>query len=155
MANYTSNHGQILLALRDLALSLQPDELNDFEVQVRNDWLYNGDPMVGLTISPMPEQYGEGVNSAQDIGYLCSLVFAHRYDQDATLTSDRLLAWRELLRRRLTDQRLGVTINNDTSPREHVSVLVRSGESLTNPNKYPGWNITRIVVSVWLRETNQ
>lgn len=152
--SYTSNHGAILLALRDLAQRLQPKELSDCEIQVRNDWLFNGDPMLGLTIYPLSEQYGEGVNSAQDIGYLCGLVFAYKYDQDAVLTSDRLLAWRELLRRSLTDQRLGVTISNSTTPKEHVCILVRSGEGLTNPNKYPGWNITRLVVSVWLRELN-
>lgn len=154
MPNYTSNHGQVLLALRDLAVHLQPQELSDFEVQVRNDWLFNGRPMLGLTIYPMAEQYGEGVNSAQDIGYLCGLVFAYKFDQDAGLTSDRLLAWRELLRRRLTDQRISVTIDNTTGPREHVCVLVRSGEGLANPKKYPGWNITRIVCSIWLRELN-
>lgn len=151
---YTSNHGEILLALRDLAITLQPRELGDFEVQVRNDWLYNGDPMLGLSIYPLGEQYGEGVNSSQDIGYVCGLVFACKFDQDAILASDRMLAWRELLRRKLTDQRLSVTIANSTAPKEHVCILVRSGEGLTNPNKYPGWIISRIVVSVWLREQN-
>lgn len=152
---YTSNHGAILLALKDLALELQPQELSEDEVQIRNDWLFNdGQPMLGLTIYPLSEQYGEGVNSSQDVGYLCGLVFAYKFDQDAILYSDRLMAWRELLRRKLTDQRLGVTMANDTAPREHVCILVRSGEGLTNPSKYPGWNITRIVVAVWLREIN-
>lgn len=149
----SSNHGQIMVALRELVLSLQPEEVTSAEVEVRGGWLYNGEPMRGITIHELGETYHEGTNGTQDIGYICGIVFAQKDDLDAQLTDDSLLAWRELIRHRLTDQRLNVTLTNNT-PSEHVVIVNRSGENLTNPKKFPNWAISRIVATVWLRETN-
>ena len=155
MAEFTSNHGQILLALENLVKDLQPDNLGDEEVQIRGSWLHSdGQPYRGITIMPLDEKYDPGTIGTQDIGYLCAIVFVEKDDYDARLTDDQMLAWRELVRRRLTDQRLSVTITNATDPSEHVCRIIRSGESLRNPNKYPTCNITRTVVCVWLRENN-
>lgn len=152
--SFTSNHGHILVALRDLIKDLQPENLADEEVQVRGSWLHNGSPFRGVSIIPLPEQYAVGTNGTQDIGYACGIVFVEGDDLDARLEDDQMLAWRELVRRRLTDQRLSVTIVNATDPSEHVCRVVRSGENLSNPKKYPRYNISRLVVVVWLRENN-
>lgn len=152
--SFSSNHGLIMLALKDLIKSLQPDGLHDTEVEVRGSWLFNGEPMRGVSIYDLGEQYDAGTVGTQDIGYVCGVVFASKDDNDAVLYSDMMLAWRELVRRRLTDQRLSVTITNATDPSEHVCKVIRSGESLTNPKKYPDYSISRLVVVVWLRENN-
>jgi hypothetical protein len=155
MERFASNHGQILSALRDLVKDLGPDNITDEEVQVRGNWLNSdGQPFRGITVMPLTEQYDSGTIGTQDIGYQCAIIFVEGEDYDARLTDDQMLAWRELVRRRLTDQRLSVTIVNSTDPSEHVCRVIRSGESLRNPNKYPNCNITRTVVVVWLRELN-
>lgn len=151
---FSSNHGQILLALKNLVLELQPDNLHSAEVEIRSSWLYNGQPMRGISIYDAGEQEADGTIGTQDIGYLCGIVFASKDDNDARMTSDQMQEWRELIRRHLTNQRLSVTITNVTAPREHVCKMLRSGENLRHPNKYPGWSITRMVVAVWLRELN-
>jgi hypothetical protein len=152
--NFSSNHGQILVALRSLVHDLGPENLSDEEVQIRGNWLQNGQPLRGVTVMALGEQYDPGTVGTQDIGYVCAIVFAEFDDYDARLTGDQMLAWRELIRRRLTDQRLNVTIPGATDPSEHVCRVLRSGESLSNPNKYPNYSINRTVVVVWLRENN-
>lgn len=154
--NFSSNHGQILVALRDLIKDLQPDNLADEEVQIRGSWLGNdGQPFRGITVMPLGENLtNEDTIGTQDIAYLTAIVFVEHDDHDARLEDDQMLAWRELVRRRLLNQRLSVTIVNSTDPLEHVCRVLRSGESLRNTNKYPTYNITRTVVSVTLRELN-
>ncbi len=152
MQNFPSNHGQVLLALQSVVKDLQPEDLGNEEVEIRPSWLINGNPMRGVSIFDMGEQYSEGTVSTQDIGYACGVVFARLRDGDATLVSDQLLRWRELVRRRLTDQRLPVTITNATAPREHVCIVEKSGEELTNLRKYPNYLIRKLTVVVWLRE---
>jgi hypothetical protein len=84
------------------------------------------------------------------VGYLCNIYFVQKDDNDATMSSDRMIEWRELIRRRLKDQRLNVTIANNSSPSEHVvrAYQPRQGSS----KKYPGYSITLLPVAVWLRE---
>ena len=151
--SYSSNHGQILLALRDLVQDLQPANLTTEEVKVRRNYLHNGTPFRGVTIYEIGEQTDEGTVGTQDIGYICGIVFCEKHDGDAKLASDQMVQWRELVRRRLKDQRLNVTIVNGTNPSEHVCVILRSGEDLNN-KKYPNDNVKRITVAVWLREAN-
>lgn len=153
--SFASNHGQILAALRDLVKDLQPSNMTDEEVQVRGSWLHNGQPLRGITVMPMHEGLtNEDTIGTQDIAYTCAIVFVEGEDYDARLTEDQMLAWRELIRRRLMNQRLSVTIVNSSDPSEHVCRVIRSGESLKNPAKFANYNITRTVVSVTLRENN-
>jgi hypothetical protein len=100
----------------------------------------------------MGEQDDDGTIGTMDIGYVCGIVFCEFNDSDSVLSGDQMLVWRELVRRRLTDQRLPVTISNATAPSEHVAIVSKSGENLSNEKKWPRKNIRRITVSVWLRE---
>lgn len=151
---FQSNHGQVLLALEALLRSLKLDGLTDEEVRIRYNWLQNGQPRIGVSILDLGEKYADGTVGTQDIGYLCGIVFADGATYDDPMDNDRILSWIEVVRRRLTDQRLNVTIAGATDPAEHVMVIDRSGENLTNPNKYPNYKVRRTVVSVWLREKN-
>jgi hypothetical protein len=151
MPEYSSNHGQILIALEALVKDLQPDNLAGEEVAIRGNWV---GPYRGVSIVPMGEQDNPGTVGTQDIGYVCGIVFAELSDYDAILAGDQMESWRELVRRRLKDQRLSVTITNSSDPSEHVMIILRSGEDLSNPKKYPNWSIKRILVAVWVRESN-
>jgi hypothetical protein len=152
MANFSSNHGQILLALEKLVKDLQPENLSGEEVRIRGSWIGPGGPYRGVSITENGEQEDDGTIGTQDIGYVCSIVFAEFDDEDAILSGDQMIQWRELVRRRLTDQRLPVTITNLSSPSEHVCTIIKSGQDLTNKKKYPNYSIRRILVAVWLRE---
>lgn len=152
MPDFSSNHGQILLALEKLVKDLQPENLSGEEVQIRGSWLGAHGPFRGVSIVEGGEQDDDGTIGTQDIGYVCSIVFAEKEDADAILSSDQMMQWRELVRRRLSDQRLPVTVTNISSPSEHVCIVLKSGEDMSNNNKYPGYHIRRILVAVWLRE---
>lgn len=151
---FSSNHGQVLLALESLLRSMDLDDLTDEEVRIRNNWLQNGQPKRGISIIDEGEKYSDGTVGTQDIGYLCGIVFVDGATYDDPMDNDRIKSWVETIRRRLTDQRLNVTIAGATDPAEHVMVVERSGEHLTNPAKYPNYKIRRTVVAVWLRENN-
>jgi hypothetical protein len=153
MPYFSSNHGQILLSLRDLIKDQQLNNLQDDEVQVRYSWLQNGQPLRGITIYELPETSNNGVIGAQDIGYTCGIVFVDGATYDGIMDNDNIKQWVETVRRRLTDQRLDVTIQGATDPKEHVMIVNRSGENLSNPGKYPNYKVRRTVVTVWLRET--
>lgn len=152
MPEFTSNKGAVLLAVARLIQDVQPPGLDEEEVQVRERWLDGNDsPYRGASVVDMGETYNAGVIGAQDVGYLCGLLFVNHRQGDSTLYSDKIQTWFERVRRRLTDQRLSVTIDNSTAPREHIP-LVQSGRELTDPKKYPTYLIRQLVVAVWLRE---
>jgi hypothetical protein len=152
MPEFSSNHGQILIALQKLVKDLQPDNLSDEEVQIRGSYIGTTGPFRGVSIVEGGEQEDDGTIGTQDIGYVCSIIFAELDDYDARLSGDQMMAWRELVRRRLTDQRLPVTITNLSSPSEHVCTIISSGKNLSNRKKWPLYNIRAVVVAVWLRE---
>ncbi len=143
-----------MLALANLAKDVQPPGLTDEEVQVRESWLTGqSQPHRGVTIYDKGEQIHDGTVGTQDIGYLCGIVFVSFRSTDAILPSDQIQTWVERTRRRLVDQRLPVTINNRSSPSEHVCIVL-PGRELTNAKKFPNYLIRELTVSVWLRELN-
>ena len=152
MPGFVSNHGQVLLALQVLVKDLQPEELANEEVAIRQTWLFNNEPMRGVTIYDAGEQYSPGTCGTHDVGYVCGIIFVRGRDGDAALYSDQMIRWRELVRRRLTDKRLSVTITNASLPSEHVCNVEKTGEDLTNAVKWPNWLIRKLTVVVWLRE---
>lgn len=152
MADFASNHGQILLALEKLVKDLQPDNLTGEEIAIRGSHIGPSGPYRGVSIVEMGEQDNDGTIGTQDIGYVCGIVFAEFDDADAILSGDQMAAWRELVRRRLTDQRIPVTITNLSSPSEHVAIIIKSGEDISNRKRWPNYNLRRIVVAIWLRE---
>lgn len=147
---YSSNHGAILVALQKLIKDLQPDDVSTAEIEIRGDYLVNGVPADGISITPEGETYDDGTIGTMDVGYLCNITFVQRDDQDARLSDDSLQQWRELVRRRLKDQRLTVTIANNTAPSEHV-VRVYQPRQISN-TKYPNFVISQLPIAVWLRE---
>ena len=148
--SFSSNHGAILDALQKLVKDLQPEGASNEEVAIRGDWVVNGSAPLGITISPGGEVYDDGTIGTMDIGYLCFITFVQGDDQDAVFTDDSMQAWRELVRRRLKDQRLNVEIHNSSAPAEHV-VRVYQPRDLSNKN-YPNRVISQLPIAVWLRE---
>lgn len=152
MPEYSSNHGAVLVALQKLIKDLQPANLSEEEIVIRGSHIGSGGPYRGVSIIDMGEQDNDGTIGTQDIGYVCGIVFAEFDDYDAQLSGDQMASWRELVRRRLTDQRIPVTITNLSSPSEHVAVIIKSGEDISNRKRWPNYNLRRIVVAIWLRE---
>ena len=152
MPNFASSKGQVMLSLKDLMLGLNPFDITEYEVEVREDWLSStGDPYRGMSIIDMGEQYDGGTVGTSDIGYLCGIIFAKGRNTDATLADDKIMQWFEAARRRLVDQRLLITMSSPTSPREHVCIVL-PGKTLTDPRKWPNYTIRQLVVASWIRE---
>lgn len=150
--SYVSHHGQVLLALRDRIKDLSPDGVGDEEVQVRDHWLGpNNEPYRGITLYDGGESSRDGTIGTQDVGYVCGVCFCKHREGDATLASDRLMQWRELIRRELDGSRLSVTIVDATDPLEHVCIVSEAGRNLSS-GKYPSYWIKHLTITVWLRE---
>ena|SRR5688572_19658297 len=147
---FSSNHGLILVALQKLIKDLQPDSCSGEEVEIRSSYLVNDAPARGISIVQGGEVYDDGTIGTMDVGYLCNIYFCQFNDLDAALTDDSMEAWRELVRRRVKDQRLTLTITNSTSPSEHV---MRAYQPRTVSTKNsPNYAVTQLPVAVWLRE---
>lgn len=152
MQNFNSNKGKVMLALKDIVLGLNPFDVSEYEVEVRENWLSStGDPFRGISIVDMGEQYDDGTIGTTDIGYICGIIFAKGRTTDAALADDKIIQWYEQIRRRVSDQRLLVTTYGITGPKEHVCIVM-PGKTLTDPNKWPNYIIRQLVVVSWIRE---
>jgi hypothetical protein len=148
----SSSKGKIMLALQSIIKGLQPEDISDPEVEVRESWLSpTGDPYRGVSIVDFGEQYDDGTISCTDVGYLCGVIFVKGRTADAVMPDDRLMGWYETTRRRLMDQRVPVYDYGITAPKEHVAIIL-PGKTLTNPDKWPNYLIRQLVVAVWIRE---
>ena len=149
---YASQKGKVMLALKDLVLSMAPEGLSGEEVEIREDWLGStGDPYQGVSIVDLGEQYDDGTIGTMDIGYIVGIVLAKHRSYDAALADDRIPQWYESIRRRVADQRLLVSWSSPSAPREHVMVVM-PGRTMTDPKKWPGYIIRQLVVVSWIRE---
>ncbi len=152
MADFASAKGKVMLALRDIVLNLNPTDVTEEEVQVREDWRSSsGDPFRGVSIVDMGEQYDDGTVGTQDVGYICGILFAKGRTTDAALADDKIIQWYEQVRRRLADQRLLLVLYGPSAPKEHVCIVM-PGKTLTDPQKWPNYIIRQLVVVSWIRE---
>ena len=152
MADYASHKGQIMLAIEGIVKDLQPTDMVDGEIAIRESFLNTtGDPMRGVSIVDMGEQYDDGTVGTQDIGYIVGIVFAKFRSGDATLSDDKIIQWYEQVRRRFSDQRVLVTIGDASAPKEHVCIVM-PGKTLTNLKNWPNYIIRQLVVVSWIRE---
>lgn len=141
-----------MLGIRDVVKGLQPIDVADPEVEVREDWKsVTGDPFRGISIVDLGEQYDDGTVGTADIGYLCGILFAKGRTGDAGLPDDKITQWYEAVRRRLADQRIPVYDYGITAPKEHVCIML-PGRTITDPKKWPNYLIRQMVVAVWIRE---
>lgn len=152
MTDFASNAGKVLLAIREIALNLNHTDLTEDEIQVRDDWkTVTKDPMRGMSIVYMGEQYDDGTVGTQDVGYITGIILAKHRTADSTMADDKIIQWFEQLRRRLADQRLLITLYGPTAPKEHVCIVM-PGKTLTNPDNWPNYLIRQLVVVSWIRE---
>ncbi len=152
MADYASHKGQIMVAIEQVVLALTPTDMVDSEVAIRENWLLTtGDPIRGVSIVDMGEQYDDGTVGTADVGYIVGIVFAKFRAGDATLSDDKIIQWYEQVRRRFQDQRVLVTLGDSTAPKEHVCVIM-PGRTLTDIKKWPNYIVRQLVVVSWIRE---
>ncbi len=152
MAAYASHKGQIMLAIQEIVVGLTPTDMVYSEVAIRENWLNTtGDPMRGVSIIDMGEQYDDGTVGTADIGYIVGVVFAKFRTGDATLSDDKIIQWYEQVRRRFQDQRVLITLGDDSAPKEHVCIIM-PGKTLTDLKKWPNYLVRQLVVVSWIRE---
>lgn len=89
----------VMEAIRDAIRTLELADITSDEVAVRrlpydsqNHWYR------GVTIHPVPEEYDEGTNEREAIGYGCGIAMVQNNDNDSDYKLDQLLLWREKIR---------------------------------------------------------
>jgi hypothetical protein len=90
-------------AIRDRIRLLALSGLTDDRVQVRR-LPHDGEVYFpGITIHPVEENYHTGTNMRENVGYGCSITMVVNIDNDQDLMLDRLLLWRQRIRRHFVE----------------------------------------------------
>ncbi len=146
----TSIFMQCLEAVRDEIQALNLSGLPDNRVRVRR-LPHDGEHYFpGVTVHPVPEKYEKGTNQREDIGYGCGVTIVVNNENDQDYLLDRLLYWRETIRRHFVEKPGLTAITLSSSCRvkvEHEHVI--DWTTLYDKNH----DVSTLVVRVIVRET--
>lgn len=94
---------QAMEAIRDRIRLLALSGLTSDRIQVRR-LPHDGEVYYpGITIHPVEETYHIGTNVREALGYGCSITMVVNIDSDQDFLLDRLLLWRERIRRHFVE----------------------------------------------------
>jgi hypothetical protein len=139
---------QAMEAIRDRIRLLTLSGLTSDRVQVRR-LPHDGEVFhPGITIHPVPETYHDGTNMRESVGYGCAITMVVNNDNDQDYLLDRLLYWRETIRRHFVeDDGLVGVANSCTVKIEHGHVI--DWNDLIKDN----YDVSRLVARVYVLET--
>ena len=140
---------QAMEAIRDRIRLLALTGLSDDRVQVRRlPHDAGGTYFPGITVHPVTETYESGTNMREALGYGCQVSIVVNNDDDQDYLLDRLLLWREKIRRHFVedDGLTGVT-GSCTVKIEHGHVI--DWNDLIKDN----YDVSRLVARVYVLET--
>jgi len=145
----TSYFMECLEAVRDAIKDMDLTGLEDYRVRVRR-LPHDGEHYFpGVTIHPVPEVYSQGTNMRESLGYGCAVTMVVNNDNDQDYLLDRLLLWRETIRRTLVED---ATISGVTGTIYRVGVEhghVIDWNDLFDKNV----DVSSMTVRCWLLET--
>lgn len=135
-------------SIRDAIKDLSLTGLDDSRVKVRRQ-PHDGEHLYpGITIHPLPEIYHIGTNERENVGYGCGVTMVVNNDNDEDYKLDRLLLWRETIRRKFVED---VTLTDVstccTIKVEHGHVL--DWKALQDENQ----DVSSLVLRVYSLET--
>lgn len=122
----TSIYMQCLEGVRDVILALDLSGLPDNRVVIRRRPHDGSNYFPGITVHPAQERYSPGTNWREAVGYGCAVTMVVNNDNDKDYLLDRLLTWRETIRRKFVEKGAltGVTSGDVyTLKVEHEDVL--------------------------------
>lgn len=122
----TSIYMQCLEGVRDVIIALNLTELPATRVAVRRRPHDGAHYFPGITVHPAAERYSVGTTAREAIGYGCAVTMVVNNDNDKDYLLDRLLTWRESIRRKFVEKGAltGVTSGDVYTVKvEHEEVL--------------------------------
>ena len=122
----TSIFMQCLEGVRDVIRALDLTGLPDNCVVIRRRPHDGSNYFPGITVHPSQERYSGGTTAREAVGYGCAVTMIVNNDNDKDYLLDRLLTWRETIRRKFVEKGAltGVTSGDVyTLKVEHEEVL--------------------------------
>jgi len=140
---------ECLEAVRDRIQGLELTGLFDERVRVRR-LPHDGEQFFpGITVHPVTEVYSQGSNMLESVGYGCSVTMVVNNDNDQDYLLDRLLTWRQTIRRSFVEDHTitGVTGQIYRVGVEHGHVI--DWKTLYDRNV----DVSSLVIRCWLLES--
>lgn len=141
---------QAMEGVRDAIQALDLTGLNDNRVAIRR-LPHDGEVYYpGITVHPIDERYDRGTNMREAIGYGIGVTMVVNCDNDKDYLLDRLLLWRETIRRYFVENDSISTVTGGSSYTlkvEHEKVL--DWGDLRNKN----YDVSTLIVRVYVLET--
>lgn len=146
-----SQHGKIMLAIRDRFRGFAMPDLPLAEVEVRESFINEVDdtPYQGITIQEKGEAQDRGVIGFHDVGFRCLVTIATSKRGDAALTNDLAIRWRERIRNNFQVQRLRVSEADGV--RHHCCKIEDCKAPDLNTRDFPGYILRQFIIVVWDR----
>ena len=129
-------------------IALHLDGVENDRIRVRRA-PYDGEHLYpGITIHPVKENYHVGTNERENVGYGCAITMVVNNDNDDFYKLDRLLDWRETIRRHFVeDARLTGVSTTCTVKVDHGHPL--DWDDLTTRNQ----DVSSLLLRVYSLET--
>ena len=100
----TSIYMQCLEGVRDVIVALGLTDLPTNRIVIRRRPHDGSMYFPGITVHPSRERYSPGTNQRESIGYGCAVTMVVNNDNDSVYLLDRLLGWRESIRRKFVEK---------------------------------------------------
>ena len=102
----------------------------------------------GITVHPSKEEYDVGTNNREDVGYGCQLTMVQNNDNDDDLYLNRVLQWRETIRKTFVEDPTIGTIPDD------FRVMVEMGPVFVwDDFAKENYDVSIMTLRVWCRES--
>lgn len=149
-----STEEQCLEAVRRELVALKLPDLADKEIQVREEWHVNGEPLRGISICELGETYGPGPVGQHDVGYQIAVVFSLPRQRTAQGSSSVIRAWVGSSRRRFQFQRIPIGDELNGGVIKQFCMVTPGQASKPRGKAFVGWKVRQIIVTFWTRENH-
>jgi len=104
----------------------------------------------GVTVHPVQETYHTGTNARESIGYGCAITMVVNNDLDKDLNLDRLLLWRESIRRYFVENSTLSSVTSGVA----CTLKVEMGKTIDDNELIKGnYDVSVMVVRAYVLET--
>lgn len=139
---------QAMEAIRDRIRTLALTGLTSDRVQVRR-LPHDGEVYhPGITIHPVTEKYHDGSNMRENVGYGVAITMVVNCDNDQDYLLDRLLLWRETIRRHFVEDDGMVGVANSCTLKVEMGHVIDWNDLIKD-----NYDVSLMVIRVYVLET--
>lgn len=141
---------QALESIRDRIQDLNLPGLPDNRVRMRR-LPHDGEHYFpGITVHPVTEKYHDGTNMRESVGYGCAVTMVVNNENDQDYLLDRLLFWREVIRRNFVEK-AGLP---EVTLQPSCTVKVEHGHVINSQTLYDkNVDVSDLILRVYVLET--